>query len=67
MNAAHFSDEQIEEITAGRLALTTEERAFLIDEESHMEECSASREECEAMSDADLMNTIYWAWVAYTR
>lgn len=66
MNAAHFTDEQIEEITAGRLALTAEERAFLIDE-SRMEECRASREECEAMSDAMLMNTIYWAWADYVR
>lgn len=66
MNALHFSDELIEEITSGRRSLTNEERMFLVGE-SRMEECSASREECEAMTDQDLMRTIYWAWSDYAR
>lgn len=61
-----FEDDRIWAVQAGA-PLTTDERAFLLDDTPRFEECTSTREELEAMTDAELMNTAYAAWADYCR
>lgn len=67
MNAAHFSDERIQEIETGTVPMTPEERAFLIEDTKSMEECRYSMEELKAKDAKALMNAAYWTWMDYCR
>ena len=61
-----FEDERIWEVQGGA-PLTSEERSFLLEDTPRFEECTRTREELEAMTDAELMNTAYAAWADYCR
>lgn len=65
-NRIIFGDERIWAVKAGA-PLTPEERAFLLDDTPRFEECFHTKEELEAMSDADLMSAAYSAWADYCR
>jgi hypothetical protein len=67
MNASHFTDERIDEITSGKSPLTKEERQFLITDTPNLEECHYSESELSSMTDVQLMKTAYWAWADYCR
>ena len=66
MNAADFSDARIDAVRSGE-ALTPDERSFLISDTARMEECTHTEQELAAMTDTELMEVAYSAWVDYTR
>ena len=61
-----FEDERIWAVQAGA-ELTPAERAFLLEDTPRFEECSYTKDELGAMSDADLMSAAYSAWADYCR
>lgn len=61
-----FEDERIWAVQAGA-PLTAEERAFLLEDTPRFEECTYSKEELAAMSDAGLMSAAYGVWADYCR
>ncbi len=61
-----FQDDRIWAVQAGA-ALTPDERAFLLEDTPKFEECSYSRGELAAMTDANLMSAAYSAWADYCR
>lgn len=61
-----FQDDRIWAVQAGA-ALTPDERAFLLEDTPKFEECSYSRDELAAMTDANLMSAAYSAWADYCR
>ncbi len=66
MKRLTYTDERIDEVRGGD-PLTPEERADLLEHTPDFEECSHSREELAAMSDADLMTAAMWVWHDYCR
>lgn len=61
-----FTDERIDEVRQGA-PLTAAERDDLLERTPTFEECSQTRDELAAMSDADLMTTAMWVWHDYCR
>lgn len=61
-----FGDERIWAVQDGA-PLTTEERAFLLEDTPRFEECTHNADELAAMNDADLMSAAYSAWADYCR
>lgn len=61
-----FEDDRIWAVQAGA-PLTTDERAFLLDDTPRFEECTYSADELAEMSDADLMSAAYAVWADYCR
>lgn len=66
MERLTYTDERIDEVRMGA-PLTPEERADLLEHTPSFEECSQTRDELAAMSDADLMTTAMWVWHDYCR
>lgn len=66
MDRLTYTDDRIDEVRQGA-PLTADERADLLEHLPGFEECSSTREELAAMSDADLMTTAMWVWVDYCR
>ena len=65
MKIDHFTDERIAQIQEGG-SLTSEERAFLIEDTPHFEECSRELAgELMGMTDKDLLNAAYCVWAEY--
>jgi len=67
MKVEHFTDERIDYICSGRSSLTADERTFLLEDTPRFEECSHSKDELAAMSDASLMSAAYRIWADYAR
>lgn len=66
MKRLTYTDERIDEVRQGA-QLTAEERADLLESTPTFEECSNTREELEAMTDADLVTTAMRVWHDYCR
>jgi len=68
MKYTDFTDQMIADIVAGRRALTEDERAFLLSDTPHFEECSKdTAAELPTMSDADLIRTAFNVWAEYAQ
>jgi hypothetical protein len=66
MDRLSYTDERIDEVRMGA-PLTDAERADLLEHTPNFEECSHTREELAAMTDAELMTTAMWVWADYCR
>ena len=65
MKIDHFTDERIGQIYDGT-PLTSEERAFLIEDTANFEECDKeTAEQLPWLSDIDLMRRCYRVWADY--
>lgn len=60
-----FTDDRIDDIRSGRSPMTTEERAYLIEDTPRFEECSDTAEDLAKLSDPDLMSAAYRVWADY--
>ncbi len=67
MKIDHFTDEQISAIRGGKLRLTPEERAFLLEDTPRFEECDHTPAELAEMPDDKLMTACYSVWADYAR
>lgn len=66
MTAVHFTDQRINSINKGS-PLTTEERAFLLEDTPRFEECVHKPSDLAEMSDAALMRAAINTWADYAR
>lgn len=66
MKRLTYTDDRIDEVRNGA-PLTAEERADLLEHTPNFEECSHTRNDLEAMSDAELMTEAMWVWQEYCR
>ena len=67
MNTGHFTDKRIEEISIGKVPMTTEEFEFLCTDTPSFEECYYTEDQLRQMSHKDLMNVAYWTWADYVK
>lgn len=62
----HWSDAHIDDLRAGRLAMTQEERDHLCTTVPRFEESGYAESYYRGLSDVNLMNAAYGVWCDYT-